>query len=233
VTPGNLVAGGGATGQSTLLTTIVSIDPIYCYMDADERSVLKYQRLAREQKRVNVREGTIPCWLGLSDEEGFPRQGVIDFVNNTLDPSTGTMRARAVFDNKNGSLTPGLFARVRLPGSGRYTAVLIPDSAVQTDQNQKFVFVVRDGKTATYQKVELGSLYEKMRVITNGLTENDLVVINGFARLRPGAAVAPKEVVTPAPQTTTGMGSPTTQSLPTTREVHDSPPATQPMSSTK
>lgn len=234
VTQGNLINGGA--GQSTLLTTIVSLNPIYCYADADERSVLKYQRLAREQKRASARDAKIPCWLGLADEQGFPRQGVIDFVNNQLDPTTGTITARGVFDNKDASLTPGLFARLRIPGSGRYQALLIPDTAVQTDQNQKFVYVVDEMKKAKYRHIELGTRYEGMRVILGGLTETDQVVVNGFARLRPDVTVNPTIVAMPHQPIRTGAGSPATQMLPTTRILSglDSPqhlstqPVTQP-----
>jgi len=218
VTPGNLITGGGAT-SATRLTTIVSVDPIYCYIDADERTVLKYQRLARERKRLSARDQPIPVWLGLSDEQGFSREGKADFVNNTFDPATGTITARATFDNHDLSLTPGLFARIRVPGSGKYQALLIPDIAIQTDQNQKFVYVVGTDNKAQYRHVDPGSVHEGLRVITSGLTEGDSVVINGFARLRPGVPVtATLSTITTRPSPDVG---PTQQST---------MPATMPMS---
>jgi RND family efflux transporter MFP subunit len=228
VTAGNLVSGGA--GQTTLLTTIVSMNPIYCYFDADEKSVLRYQRLAREHKRVSAREGTLPVWLALADEEGFPRQGNIDFVNNMLDPTTGTLSGRGVFDNSDRQLLPGMFARIRVPGSGRYHALLIPDTAVQTDQDQKYVYVLDNGK-AVYRHIELGSTYGNLRVVAKGLGLEDQVVINGFSRLRPGVAVKATVAAFPTTQARTAPGSPTTQQLPTAEQLSGTatrPATTQP-----
>src|SRR5262249_3313723 len=156
VTEGNLINGG--QGQTTLLTMIVSLDPIYCYVDADENAVLKYQKLAREGKRVSARDAQIPCELGLPNEHGFPHQGVVDFVDNRVDPNTGTLRARGVFPNPDRSLTPGFFGRLRVTGSGKYQALLIPDRAVSTDQAQKFVYVVNDKDEVEYRPVKLGPI---------------------------------------------------------------------------
>lgn len=216
VTPGNLITGGA--GQTTLLATIVSMNPIYCYFDADEKSVLRYQRLAREHKRVSAREGALPVWMGLSDEEGFQHQGAMDFINNMLDPTSGTLSSRAVFNNPDGQLLPGMFARIRVPGSGRYHAILIPDTAVQTDQNQKFVYVIADGK-AVYRRIEPGSTFGNYRVVTGGVDVSDQVVINGFSRLRPGAAVTVTVAELPATPSRTAPGSPTTQELPTVEQL--------------
>lgn len=217
VTAGNLITGGA--GQTTQLTTIVSMNPIYCYFEADEKSVLRYQRLAREHKRVSAREGTLPVWLGLADEDGFPRQGNIDFVNNMLDPTSGTLNGRGVFNNADGQLLPGMFARIRVPGSGRYIATLIPDTAVQTDQNQKFVYVIgADGK-AVYRHIDLGSAYGNLRVVVGGLEVTDQVVINGFARLRPGVAVKATVSELPTTRGRTAPGSATTQQLPTMEQL--------------
>jgi RND family efflux transporter MFP subunit len=191
VTPGNLVTGGN--DQGTLLTRIASIDPIYCYVDADERSVLKYQRLSREGKRASAREAQLPCYLQLSDEKGFFHEGMIDFVDNWMDPTTGTMRARGIFPNPDAFLVPGFFARVRIPGSGRYRAVLIPDAAVMSDQSQKLVLVVDAEGKVVPRPVKPGALFGTMRAVQEGLTVEDRVIINGMLRARPGTKVTPTE----------------------------------------
>jgi RND family efflux transporter MFP subunit len=192
VTEGNLVNGGSGT-QGTLLTTIVSLDPIYVYFEADERSYLKYVRLAREGTRPSSRDVQNPVEVGFADEEGFPHKGNMDFVDNRLDPNTGTMIGRAVLPNPDLSLTPGLFARLRLIGSGEYRAVLIPDSAVGSDQAQKFVYVIEADDTAQYRTVKLGPMIDGLRVVREGLTGDDRVVVSGMQRLKPGAMVAPEE----------------------------------------
>ena len=137
ITEGNLV--NGNQGQATLLTTIVSLDPIYCYFDADERAILKYQQLAREGKGANFRDGQMPCEVELANETGFPHKGVLDFVDNRVDPATGTLRVRGMFPNPGPDyvLQPGYFARVRVPGSAKYQALLIPDQAVGTRPGTK------------------------------------------------------------------------------------------------
>ena len=210
VTPGNLITGGGE--QATLLTTIASIDPIYCYVDADERSVLKYQQMAREGKRVSAREAYIPCFLKLADESGFVHEGVIDFVDNRVDPGTGTMRGRGVFPNPQGWLTPGFFARMRVPGSGSYRALLVPDAAVTTDQDQKLLMVVGPDDTVEPRPVKLGALFGQLRAIETGIGPDDRVVINGMMHARPGAKVAPQEGAIPAAPEDLVM--PTTQDSP-------------------
>lgn len=191
VTRGNLINGG--EGDSTLLTTIASIDPIYCIIDADEQSVLKYQRLSREGKRVSARDAQIPCYLQLSDEMGFPHAGVVDFVDNRLDPTTGTILARGRFPNTNGFLYPGYFARVRIPGSGKYQALLVPDLSIGFDQDQKFVAVVSDKNVVERRMVQTGALFGRLRVIEKGLTIEDRVVINGVQRAIPGVVVSPQD----------------------------------------
>jgi multidrug efflux system membrane fusion protein len=192
VTEGNLV--NGSQGQSTLLTTIVSLDPIYCYMDADEHAVLKYQKLAREGKRVSERDAQIPCEIGLANEEGFPHQGAIDFVDNRVDPNTGTLRARGVFPNGDRSLTPGFFARLRITGSAKYPALLIPDQAVGTDQAQKFVYVINDKDEIEYHPVKLGPIIDGLRVIREGVHTGDWVVVEGLMTIRPGSKVMARKV---------------------------------------
>ena len=188
VTEGNLISGGSL--QSTLLTTIVSLDPIHCYFDADEQSFLKYTRLAKEGKRQSSRDAKNPVYVALGDEKnGFPHKGHMDFVDNRMDPNTGTMRGRAIFTNSDLTLTPGLFARIRLPGSGKYDAVLVPDSAIGNDQSEKFVFVVDANKTIQRQLIEIGPISSGLRVVRKGLTGSERIVLRGLQRIRPGLAV--------------------------------------------
>ena len=189
ITEGNLV--NGSQGQSTLLTTIVSLDPVYCYFDADEPAVLKYQKLAREGKRGSIGDGQVPCQLELANEESFPHKGVLDFVENRIDPTTGTLRVRGVFANPGPArvLEPGFFARVRVPGSAKYRALLIPDLAVGTDQGQKFVYVVDEQETVQSRKVVLGPAIEGLRVVRDGVQSNDWVLVNGLMSVRAGAKV--------------------------------------------
>lgn len=189
VTKGNLISGG--SDQSTLLTTIVSLDPIHCYFEADERLFLKYVRLAQEGLRPSSRDTENPVFLALADEQGFPHRGYMDFVDNRLDPNTGTMTGRAIFDNEDLTLTPGLFARVRLLGSGLYDAVMIPDSAVGSDQAQRFVFVINEDNIAQYRKVDLGPIMYGLRVVREGISAEDLVVIKGLQKVSDGIKVDP------------------------------------------
>jgi multidrug efflux system membrane fusion protein len=195
VTVGNLINGG--TAESTLLTRIVSLDPIYGYFDVDERAYLKYSRLWSNGQRTSSREVNLPVDLGLADETGFPHQGQLDFIDNRLDPNTGTMTGRAVFSNPNLTLIPGLFARIRLPGSSQYQALLIPDEAIGTDQTQRFAFVVNDQNTAEYRKVALGPIIDGLRVIRDGLKSEEWVVVNGVQRVRAGAQVDPQQQMIP------------------------------------
>ncbi|MDF1740049.1 MAG: efflux RND transporter periplasmic adaptor subunit [Verrucomicrobiales bacterium] len=197
VTPGNLVTGG--SGASTLLTTIRSVDPIHCYFEADEAAYLKYLRLDLEGKRATSRDGTAnPVELGLADEKGFPHKGVMDFVENAVDRNTSTIQGRAVFDNPDRTLTPGLFTRIRLQGSVLEGAVQIPDKAIGRDQSENFVWVVDDQNLAVRHGVELGPLIDGLRVIRSGVAAGDRVVINGLQRIRPGTTVSPiEEVIAP------------------------------------
>jgi RND family efflux transporter MFP subunit len=225
VTPGNLITGGTAAG--TLLTTITKTDPIYCYVDADERSVLKYQRLAQEKKRVSARDARIPAFLQLANEApDFPHEGVIDFVDTHVDPTTGTLRARGVFDNKAGLLLPGFFARIRIPGSGRYRALLVPDAAIDTNQNIKQVHVVTADDKVVVKVVKPGSLFGEFRVIEEGLSGGERVVINGVQRAIPNTKVKPTEVVLDVSGVrVTAPGSAATQALPPTRVMPASAPS--------
>lgn len=189
VTEGNLV--NGTMAVSSLLTTIVALDPLYCRFDADERSILKYQQLARQGGQENLRGGKWPCEMALANETGFPHKGVLDFVDNQVDPSTGTMRVRGIFSNPDHTLQPGFFARIRVPGSTAYQALLIPDLAIGSDQDQKFVLVVDAQNIAQYVPVKLGPLIDGARVVREGLHPNDWIVINGLMSVRPGSEVKP------------------------------------------
>lgn len=189
VTPGNLVHAG--PGDATRLTTVVSIDPIYAYFEGDEQTYLKYAALARNGSRPNSRDNRSPIYLGLSNEEGFPHKGYVDFVDNQLNPEAGTIRLRAVFSNKDHLFTPGLFARIRLVGSGTYLAKLVLDRAIGTDQDKKFVLVVKPDSTVDYRSVQLGRLVDGLRVVSSGLEPGEQIVINGLQRVRPGMKVAP------------------------------------------
>lgn len=191
VTEGNLINGG--TGQSTLLTTVVSLDPIYCYFDSDERTYLKYSRLAREGKRPNNSEVGIPLYLGLADEEGYPHKGRIDFIDNRVDPNTGTMRVRGIFPNPDLALTPGLFARVRVPGSEMLKALLVPEEAISSDQDRKLVYVVDEKNAVDRRFVQLGPQEEGHRIIREGLSADERIIISGIQRVRPGVPVNPEE----------------------------------------
>jgi membrane fusion protein, multidrug efflux system len=231
VDEGNLITGGA--GAATLLTTIVSLNPIYCYVTVDENSVLKYAQLAREGKRVSARYAQIPTFLAVASETGFPHEGVVDFVDNQIDPTTGTVKGRGVYPNPDGFLQPGMFARVRIPGSGRYRALLIPDVAIGADQNRRFVMTVKADDIVEMHTVKLGALFGDLRAIESGISKDDRVVIRGLQRARPGAKVNPTEQ--PIPESAlarTAPGSPTTQALPATRRVSTTLPSTMPTTST-
>lgn len=192
VTTGNLVTGG--SGNAALLTTIVSIDPIYVSFEGDEQVYLKYNELARRGERTSSRDVANPVQMGLANEDGYPHEGRMVFVDNQIDSRTGTIRARATFDNKDGYFTPGLFARVKLLGHDRYSAVLVDDRAVGTDQSQKFVYVVDANNTVAYRAVKVGRLTDGLRVVTEGLAPGENVIVNGLQRVRPGTVVAAEHV---------------------------------------
>jgi multidrug efflux system membrane fusion protein len=198
VTVGNLVVGDGP--NPTVLTSVVSQDPIYVSFEGDEQVCLKYAALARNGERPSSRRAPNPVYLGLANEEGFPHAGHMEFVDNRLDPRSGTIRARAVFGNSDGRFTPGLFARLKLIGSGTYRAVLIDDKAVGTDQSRKFVLVLEPGNKVAYRPVTLGPLVDGLRVVKEGLKGGDLIVVNGLQRVRPGAEVTPQTVPMERPE---------------------------------
>ena len=191
ITQGNLVEGGA--GQIKPLTTLVSLDPIYVYFDVDEQTFLKYARLTQTHGTTShdLRGAAL---LGLADEAGFPHSGQVSFVDNQVSSSTGTIRLRATFANKNLALTPGLFARIRLQGGGAQSGCLARDEAVITDLNQKYVFVLGKNDTLEYRSVKLGPMTEGLRVVRDGLREGDIVVVSGLQRVRPGATVTPRKV---------------------------------------
>lgn len=192
VTAGNLVNGGSS--QSTLLTTVVSVDPIYVSFEGDEQVYLKYHELARRNDTKVGGERANSVQMGLSNEEGYPHVGSIVFIDNQIDPRTGTIRARAAFDNKEGYFTPGLFARVKLLGQDSFHAVLVDDRAVGTDQSQKFVYVVDGDNKVAYRTVKVGRLTDGLRIVTEGLAPGESVVVNGLQRVRPGAVIVPQKV---------------------------------------
>jgi RND family efflux transporter MFP subunit len=187
VTVGNLVQ-----ADSTLLTTIVSVDPIYAYFNMDERSVLKYDQLVRSGQMQDARDGKVPVYMQLENESGFPHAGVIDFLNNQFDSSTGTLQVRGVFPNPDGFLQPGEFVSVRVAGSPKHQAILVTDRAIGTDQGQKFVMVVDANQTVVVRPVELGPITDGLRVIRKGLGPEEDVIINGLVNARPGAKVNPQ-----------------------------------------
>ena len=191
VSIGNLVSGSD-NGASTLLTTIVSLDPIYIYFDVDEATYLKNHKLWAEGKRPSSRDTPNPVQVALTGETKPSHEGKMDFVDNRLDVSTATLRSRAVIPNKDLSILPGQFGRVRLIGSSPYEALLIPDTAVATDQSRKIVFVVKDDNTVEAKTVVLGPIDEGLRVIHEGLQAEDKVIIDGIQRARVGAKVTPR-----------------------------------------
>lgn len=187
VTEGNLVLSG--PGEATLLTTVVSLDPMHAHFDADERIFLQYT--AHAGNRKDGRSLNLPIRMALANEEGFPRTGHLNFIDNQLNPVSGTIRGRAVFPNSDGVLRPGLFVRLRVAGGGSSKALLIQDRAVGTDLDKKFVFVMGPDRSIQYRPVQLGPVAEGLRVVRSGLKAGDLVVVNGLQRVRPGVTVNP------------------------------------------
>jgi RND family efflux transporter MFP subunit len=192
VTAGNLVTGG--SNAATLLTTVVSLDPIYVTFEGDEQIYLKYTALAQRGERQSSRDVANPVLMGLANETDYPRRGSMVFVDNQVDPRTGTIRARAAFENKDGFLTPGLFARVKLLGHNSFQAVLVDDRAIGTDQSQKFVYVVDAANKVVYRPVKVGRLTDGLRIVLQGLQPGETVIVNGLQRVRPGVVVAPERI---------------------------------------
>jgi RND family efflux transporter MFP subunit len=190
VSVGNLVQ--GSEGNATLLTSIVTLDPIYIYFDVDEATYLKNNKLWFEGRRPSSRDTPNPVQVTLTGETKPSHDGKMDFLDNRLDVSTGTLRSRAVIPNKDLSILPGQFGRVRLIGSSPYEALLLPDTAIATDQSRKIVFVVKDDNTVEAKPVTLGPLDEGLRVIRDGLKAEDRVIVDGIQRARVGAKVTPQ-----------------------------------------
>jgi RND family efflux transporter MFP subunit len=206
VTAGNFVTNG-----QTPLTTLVSLDPIYVTFDGDEQEYLKYIRLTHEatgnlhdgatyQTAFGTHELRSPVQVGLANESGFPHQGFMVFVDNALDPTTGTIRSRALLDNHGREFTPGLFARIRLLGSSQHDAVLVNDSAIGTDQTVRYVLVVGKDNKVEYRPVQLGPVVDGLRIVESGLAAGETIVVNGLQRVRPGAQVAPQRVAMGEPR---------------------------------
>jgi RND family efflux transporter MFP subunit len=191
IDPGNL-----AKADDTILTRIVSQDPIWVYFDLDERTMLRLRRLVHKGTLgvADTAAAKVPVLIGLADEQGYSHQGVLDFEDNRLDPSTGTLRVRAVFDNRDRLLTAGLFVRVRLPIGEPHQALLVPEQALGTDQGQKFLYVVTAQDEIAYRPVEVGKVHDRQRVIIQGLAADERVVVTGLQRVRPGIKVKPTMV---------------------------------------
>lgn len=206
---GNLI---GGTGTDEVLTTIVKIDPIHVYFDVDERAAQSYRARSKVAERPSsVRELNIKVMVGLASDQGHPHEGIIDFIDNKVNASTGTVRLRAELKNPNGVLRPGYFARIRIAGSDKYEAVMVADRAIGTQQDTKYLLTVDEKNVVKFKPVKLGTLQAGgMRVITAGLDKNDWVVVNGIQRARPDATVNPQKGTMPSNLPAT---APTTQAL--------------------
>lgn len=190
VSRAELTIGNLAQADESRLTSVVSTDKVYAYFDIDETVYLKYENLTRQGELT----ATAPVYLGLSNEEGHPHQGQMDFVDNQVNPTTGTIRARAVFDNTDGAFTPGLYVRVKLVGSANYVASLINDAAIGTDLGKKFVLVLDKDNKVAYRAIEMGPKLEGLRIVRSGLAQGEKIVVNGLQRVRPGMPVDPQLV---------------------------------------
>jgi RND family efflux transporter MFP subunit len=206
VTVGNLIQSGDQNG-GTLLTTIVSVDPMYAYFDVDEHTVLRVRQLVREGKADSPREGSVPVWLGLANEVGHPHEGMINFVDNQVNPKTGTMRLRGVFPNKEQILAPGLFARVRVPIGRPHKSLLVSERALDTDQGQKILYVVNEKNEVVSRPIRVGALHNGLRAIEDGLKPGERVIINGLQQVRPGTTVEPRLVDMPNGSRKSEVGS--------------------------
>jgi RND family efflux transporter MFP subunit len=191
LTEGNYVSGNA--GSASLLTTVVSVDPVYVYADIDEATLLKFNELVAAKKLGNENDGKIPVELQLGDETDFPHKGFIESFDNQLNADTGSILMRAVFTNEDSRIVPGLFARVRLPLSEKHPALLVDERSIGTDQASKFVLSLTSSNTVAYAPVQLGPIYDGKRIVRSGLTAGEKIVVNGLARVRPGAPVTPQD----------------------------------------
>jgi RND family efflux transporter MFP subunit len=201
---GNLVK-----ADETVLATIVAMDPMYAYFELDERTLLRLRRFADEGRISTRNESEVPVRMGLADETDYPRTGAVNYFDNQLDPATGTLQARGIFENDDRMLAPGMFVRVRLPIGQPYQALLVPEQALGTDQGQKFLYVVDDQNKAQYRRVQVGKLQQGERVVLEGISEGERIVVSGLQRVRPGAEVDPHtagETSPPAAATAGGDG---------------------------
>ena len=189
VTIGNLIQAG--TGADSVLTTVVSTDPLYVYVDADENSVLRFIKAHAAGTRKSLREATIPAYVQLANEEGFPHEGVLDFADNRIDPATGTLRVRAVLKAWDDLVTPGFFVRMRVPAGGQLMATLIPDKVINSQQGLKYVFVVKADKTIERRTIDTGPIFEGLRIVRSGLKGGEQVVSTRLQMLQPGMPVEP------------------------------------------
>lgn len=189
ITAGNLIS-----ADSTLLTSIVSTNPVYVYADADEQSILKYRRQIQQNGHSAADLKGTPVELAVADETDFPHQGHIDYVSPREDSSTGTVTLRGVFANPDELLSPGFFARIRVRGSAPYAAILLPDRAIGTDQTQRFVWIMNQENQVEYRKIILGAHIGQLRVISQGLQAEDWVIIEGLQKLKPGIKVNPERI---------------------------------------
>ncbi len=196
ITEGNLVQPG--TNDAAVLTMVVTKNPIYVYFNVDEEALLKYQELALRQGKdlhpKRLKDLKIPVEIGLANEKGFPHAGVIDFADNKVDRTTGTLRVRGVFENDKEYLTPGLFVRVRIPFGDPHRSLLVPEDAVSRDQRERFLLTVNKEKKVEYRKVQAGTLHERMMVIESGIGPDDWVIVRGLQRARPGMTVTPRHL---------------------------------------
>ena len=193
VTQGNLVS-GGAGGQATRLTTVVSMQPMYAYFEASEQDYLKYDDLARSGERPSSRDSKNPVLMAVGNETKFSHHGYMDFVDNRVNTNTGTLTGRAVFPNPDRYLTPGMFVRVRLIGKGKYKGPLLNDRAIATDQDRRFVLVVGEGDKVEYRAVVTGPMFDGLRVVRSGVKPGERIVVNGLQRTQPGMVVKPRIV---------------------------------------
>ena len=206
VTIGNLVQSGQTGG--TLLTTIVSVDPMYCLFDIDEHTMLKVQQLIREGKVQSARDAPRPVLLGLANERGFPHTGIINFVDNQINSKTGTLRARGVFPSPDGSLTAGLFARIRVPIGVPHKAILVSERAIDTDQGQKILYLIDDKNVVFTRPVTLGAIHDGLQVIEEGVKMGERVIVEGLQQVKVDAVVDPKLIPMPVAggtQSTSGI----------------------------